>query len=93
MNITPTPITAALAGVFAAIVMPILWSKSGNDSLAAMAAFLLVVALPAHAFVVGFRRNQAPSDAKSLDVALLKRIGIWLFSATVTAVVVQFIRT
>ncbi len=93
MNITPTPITAALAGVFAAIVMPILWSKSGNDSIAAMAAFLIVVALPAHAFVVGFRRNQAPSDARTLDVALLKRIGIWFFSAIVTAVVVQAIRT
>ena len=92
MNITPTPITAALAGIFAAIVMPILWSKSGNDSIATMAAFLLVVALPAHAFVVGFRRNQAPRDAKTLDVALLKRIGIWFFSAIVTAVVVQVIR-
>jgi hypothetical protein len=47
---------------------------------------LLVVALPAHAFVVGFGRTQAPS-ARSLDTALLKRIGAWLAAAAGVTVI------
>ena len=47
---------------------------------AAIIATLLVVALPAHAFVVGFTRARTPS-ARTVDTALLKRIGAWLASA------------
>lgn len=48
-------------------------------------AFLLVVALPAHAFVMGFGRSQRP-DARTLDTALLKRIGAWLAAVAATFV-------
>jgi len=54
-------------------------------------AFLLAVALPAHAFVVGFGRGQAP-DARTLDTALLKRIGAWLAAAAATVVIAGFFR-
>jgi hypothetical protein len=91
MNIRPTPVTAALAGIFAAIVMPLLWSRLGNSSMGSIVAFLLVVALPAHAFVVGFSRNLA-ANPRTLDTALLKRVGIWLFSAIVTVVIMQAVR-
>jgi hypothetical protein len=91
MNITPTPVTAALAGIFAAIVMPLLWSRLDSGGMGYMVAFLLVVALPAHAFVVGFRRHLAV-NAKTLDTALLKRVGVWLLSAIVTIAIVQAVR-
>lgn len=91
MKITPTPVTAALAGVFSAIVGPPMWSRFGGTasagSLELMLAMLLVVAVPAHAFVVGFGRSGASSAAGAVDVALLKRIGAWLLAAIVTALV------
>jgi hypothetical protein len=80
VKLTPTPITAAIAGVFAGIVMPILWSRFGSESMSLVVAFLLVVALPAHAFVVGFSRSQ-PVDSRKLDTALLKRVVSWLSAA------------
>ena len=73
MKLTPTPITAALAGIFAGIVMPILWARLSSESMSLVVAFLLVVALPAHALVVGFSRSQ-PIDSRTLDTALLKRV-------------------
>lgn len=88
MKLTPTPITAALAGAFAGIVMPILWSQFGSESMGLVVAFLLVVALPAHAFVVGFSRGQ-PTNARALDTALLKRVGAWLGAAVLTTVIAQ----
>lgn len=95
MKITPTPVSAALAGVFSAIVWPVLWSKFGSSgsagSVELVAATLLVIALPAHAFVVGFGRNQAPG-ARTLDTALLERIGAWLLAAGATAAMGAFIR-
>ena len=30
MKLTPTPITAAIAGLFAGIVMPLIWPKLGD---------------------------------------------------------------
>ena len=90
MTITPTPITAALAGLFSALVMPFLWSKFGQsgsaDSIGLVVAFLLVVALPAHAFVVGFGRNQTP-NARVVVIALLRRVGAWLVVAVATVVI------
>ena len=95
MKITPTPVTAALAGLFSALVLPFVWSRFGqSDSSASMAlivAFLLAVALPAHAFVLGFGRSQAP-DARTLDTALLKRIGAWLAAVAATVVIAGFFR-
>jgi hypothetical protein len=91
VKLTPTPVTAALAGAFAGIVMPILWARLANDSMSLVVAFLLVVALPAHAFVVGLSRSQV-ANARTLDTALLKRVGAWLGVAAVTMAIAQFIR-
>ena len=87
VNIRPTPFTAAIAGVFAAIAWPFVWAKFGGPATAGgfelIVATLLVIALPAHAFVVGFGHPQAAS-ARTLDTALLKRIGAWLAAAAGT---------
>jgi hypothetical protein len=91
VKLTPTPVTAALAGAFAGIVMPIFWSRFGNDSMSLVVAFLLVVALPAHAFEVGFTPSQA-ANARTVDTALLKRVGAWLGTAVVTMAIAQAIR-
>ena len=92
MKLTPTPIKAAFAGVFAGVCMPILWSRFGSDSMSLVPAFLLVVVLPAHAFVVGFARTPAANPG-TLDTALLKRVGAWLGAALVAMAVAQVIRT
>lgn len=90
MKITPTPITAALAGLFSALVLPFVWSRFGGSassgSVELIVAFLLAVALPAHAFVMGFGRSQVPNP-RTLDTALLKRIGAWLAAAAATVVI------
>lgn len=89
MTVTPTPITAALAGVFSAIAWPLLWARYGSAASAGstelILATLLVIALPAHAFVVGFGRG-AGSAGRTMDTALLKRVGAWLLAAVATAV-------
>lgn len=92
MKITPTPVTAALAGAFSAWVMPTLWPRLANETMWLVPAFLLVVALPAHAFVVGMGPGQAGSSG-GVDVPLLKRIGAWLAAAAVALVVAQALRT
>jgi hypothetical protein len=95
MMISPTPTRAALAGVFSAVVWPMLWSRFGgpdaSGSTELVVATLLVIALPAHAFVVGFDRGQAGSTG-TLDSALLRRIGAWLAAAAVTAAVLPLLR-
>ena len=88
VNLKPTPLTAALAGAIAGMVMPLLWLRLAHDSMGLVIAFLVVVALPAHAFVVGFGRNQTP-DARTIDTALLKRVGAWLLSAVVATAIAQ----
>ena len=45
MKITPTPVTAAMAGAFAGVVMPLLWPRLGDDTLDWILAFLLVLAV------------------------------------------------
>jgi hypothetical protein len=86
VNITPSPLTAALAGTLAGLAWPWLWARFGGPGAAGstelVVATLLVIALPAHAFVVGFR---PPAGGRSLDTALLQRIGAWLASALITA--------
>jgi hypothetical protein len=94
MKITPTPITAALAGAFSALVLPFVWSRfgaSGSGGTELVVAFLLTVALPAHAFVIGFGPPQ-PTEGRRLDTALLKRIGAWLAAAAATVVVIGIFR-
>ena len=84
VNIRPTPLTAAVAGVVAAIAWPVVWAKFGGPATEGgfelVVASLLVIALPAHAFVVGFGRSPE-LPARTLDTALLKRIGAWLAAA------------
>ena len=89
VKVAPTPITAAIAGLLAGLVMPVLWLRLGGQSLALVAAFLLVVALPAHAFVVGFSRGE-PAASRTLDRALLKRVGAWLSAAVVAVFFTRF---
>lgn len=79
---TPTTLTASFAGAFAGLVMPVFWTKFGNDTTTLVVSFLLVVAFPAHAFVVGFRRDEA-------DEGLVKRVVAWLGAAIVTMAVTR----
>ena len=89
-RIVPSPAGAALAGVFSAIVWPIVWARYGGaasgGSAELVVATLLIIAFPAHVFVVGLRRAQAPGAGK-LDTALLNRIGAWLAAAAATVAV------
>lgn len=89
-GIRPTLLTAALAGIVAGIAWPMAWAKWGGPQAAGgmelIVATLLVVALPAHAFVVGFGRVAA-GPAGGVDPALLKRLGAWIGAAAVTAAV------
>jgi len=92
LNITPTPITAALAGLVAGIAMPIFWVRLADDTMLLLVAFLLVVALPAHALVVGFGPQQS-ANARTVDTALLKRAVVWLLAAALAMGVTQALRT
>lgn len=89
MNIRPTPLTAAIAGLLAALAWPLVWARFGGPAAEGgfelIVATLLVIALPAHAFVVGFSRPPA-LPVRTLDTALLKRIGSWLAAAAGTTV-------
>lgn len=93
MTIQPTPVTAALAGAIAAIAWPWLWplvtDTSSSSTTWLVAGMLLFVALPAHALVVGFRREAA---APGIDKALLVRIGAWLASAALFSALVALYR-
>lgn len=91
MKIRPTLATAALAGAFAGVVMPVLWSRLAADSTYLVLAFLLVVALPAHALVAGFGWQHR--SGATLDTALLKRVGAWLAAAAIAALVSQALHT
>jgi len=95
MNVTPTPVTAALAGVFSGLTWPMIWPHvTGTEASATLwlvLATIVLVALPAHAFVLGFQRSDTPG-ARSLDVALLTRIGTWLVGGVVTALLVAAFR-
>jgi len=91
----PSRVSAALAGIFSGLSWPLVWPfVSGSDSAATLwlvLATIVLVALPAHAFVLGFQRSETPG-ARSLDVALLTRIGTWLAGGVVTALLVAAFR-
>ncbi len=95
MKITPTPVTAALAGVFSALAWPLLWSRfvgaESSGTIEAVIITLFVIALPAHAFVVGMGPRQA-APVKGVDMALLKRIGAWLAGAGLALLVAAALR-
>ncbi|BET27596.1 hypothetical protein EV673_1733 [Limnobacter thiooxidans] len=88
MKITPTLITAAMAGVLSGIVMPILWPKLIDEGGSLVIAFLIFVAFPAHAFVMGFGR-QPTGKPGTVDMDLLKRVGVWLGAAMLAMVIAQ----
>lgn len=71
--------------------MPALWPRLADETMWLVLAFLLAVALPAHALVVGMGYRQ-PSSA-GVDLPLLRRIGAWLAAAAVTLIVSQSMRT
>jgi hypothetical protein len=73
----PTLVTAALAGVFSGVVWPLIWPLS---TLWLMLGTMVLVVLPAHAFVVGFKRPPAIGPG-TLDPALLIRVGAWVACA------------
>ena len=95
MSVNPTPVTAALAGIFSGLSWPLVWPfVSGTEASATLwlvLATIVLVALPAHAFVLGFRRDQA-TRASTVDVALLIRIGSWLAAGVLTALAVAGLR-
>ena len=91
MRITPTPITAALAGIVAGTAMSVFWLRLADDTMLMVVAFLLAVALPAHAFVVGFGPNQTVGGG-AVDKALLTRGVVWLLSAALAIGVMQALR-
>lgn len=86
MKITPTPLTAAIAGAISAAAWPQLWplmkDTSSSSTIWLVLGTLAFIALPAHAGVVGFQRT-ATAGGTGVDRALLIRVGAWLASAAV----------
>lgn len=83
VNLAPTPLSAAIAGAFSAWALPTVSQWLGSDadtSFNYVIAFLLLVALPAHAGVLGLRRQEGPA-VQGLDKPLLIRVGAWLAAA------------
>lgn len=89
MKITPSIATATFAGAIAGFVMPQLWSRLASDSTYLIVAFLLVVALPAHALVAGFGWQH--KAGATLDTALLKRVGAWLLAAVLASAIAHML--
>jgi hypothetical protein len=91
VTITPTPITAAAAGVFSALIWPWLWSTYGGPATGGgvelVLGTLLLIGLPAHALVVGFKPAEQVPGSRGVDKALLTRIAAWLLAAVVAALV------
>ena len=87
-RVTPTPLTAALAGIFSGLTGPLVWPLTRGPSTSAtlwlVFATIVLVALPAHAFVLGFGPKDA-SASRGVDVALLTRIAVWLAGAVLAA--------
>lgn len=91
MPITPTPITAAIAGLFAGIVMPLIWPRLGDETLNWVFAFLLVIALPMHVLVVGFNQPRDPAGKGGVDAALIKRVAVWLATAVAAVALMKIV--
>ena len=95
MSITPNRVSAALAGVFSGLTWPLIWpyvtGPQASATLWLVLATIVLVALPAHAFVLGFQRSQIPG-ARTVDVALLARIALWLAGGVTAALVAGGLR-
>lgn len=91
MKLTPTPITAAIAGLFAGIVMPLIWPRLGDETLNWVFAFLLVIALPMHVLVVGFNQSRDPAGKGGVDAALIKRVAVWLATAVAAVALMKIV--
>ncbi len=90
VKITPTPVTAALAGLFSAFAWPWLWASYGGASggtVELVVGTLLLIGLPAHLFVVGLKPADRAPGSRSIDRPLLLRIAAWLAAALVASVV------
>lgn len=89
MNFSPTPLTAALAGLFSALALPAAtrWLGQGSgEGMLFVVVFLVVVVLPAHAFVLGLQPAEgAPS--RSVDRPLVMRTVSWVAAAVAGTVV------
>ena len=88
MKITPTVLTAALAGCLSAFCWPWLWplftDPGSSGSMGLVLGMLVFVALPAHVFVFGLGGSPT-QQGRAVDIGLLKRIGAWLSAAILTA--------
>ncbi|MFM9917761.1 MAG: hypothetical protein ACKVOX_18320 [Rhizobacter sp.] len=95
IKVTATPVSAALAGAFSAAAWPLLWplfsDTSSSSSVWLVVGMLALIALPAHAFVVGFKQGQT-TGPRAIDTTLLRRVGAWLLAAAVTTVVISSVR-
>ncbi|WP_334179966.1 hypothetical protein [Pseudoxanthomonas sp.] len=91
MALTPTPITAAIAGLFAGIVMPLIWPKLGDETMYWVFAFLLVIALPMHVLVVGINPNRNAAGRGGVDAAVLKRVAIWLVAGIAAVALMKIV--
>ena len=95
MSLEPTPVTAALAGMFSGLAWPLIWpffqAESSLGGVGLVFATVVLVAFPAHALVLGFRRGPIASGAV-IEPALLVRVGVWLACAASAAVLVSVCR-
>ncbi|WP_394694937.1 hypothetical protein [Pseudoxanthomonas japonensis] len=91
MALTPTPITAAIAGLFAGIAMPLIWPKLGDETMYWVFAFLLVIALPMHVLVVGINPIRNGEGRGGIDAATLKRVVIWLVSGIAAVALMKIV--
>jgi hypothetical protein len=86
--------SAAIAGAFSAWALPAFSKRLGGDadtSFNYVIGFLLLVALPAHAGVLGLRRQEGP-PAQGVDKPLLIRVGAWLAAAAAVSGILMLAR-
>ncbi len=92
MNLlTPTPFTAAPAGAFSAAALPVASRWLGTEAdvnVGWVLAFIVLVALPAHAGVLGLRRSSTPAS-RAVAKPLLMRVGAWLAAAVGVSLVMM----
>lgn len=88
MNLPPTPVTAAAAGAFSAIawffMSPLLNDDQASSSLMLFIGMLLLVAAPAHLFVIGIGQGKTFHE-RTLEPSFQWRLGAWLASALLTS--------
>ena len=74
------------------MIWPLVTGTEASATLWLVLATIVLVALPAHAFVLGFQSKRDTGRARRLDVALLTRIGTWLAGGVATALLVAAFR-